>query len=763
MVDNGNQSLIVQKAREQAVVEVKAYEKGLLESCAPEKEIKPICTFRAKSEVFDSFAFSPNSDFIAMKTAERVYLWDRKQGRSIQVFSHSCFVQALTFSKDGQLLITGDSQKRLHIWDVQSGECVRVIEMEDNASVIWAASDEFVVVWGNWKKISAWEIKTGKHCYTIDKNCRGFAITPDEKVIITTNYFWEEDLEAKRTKGWYSLVFWDIQTGLTLDERRMDFPGLELGKIVITPDGRNIISLLEKGKVISIIDLETGKARQINHRSINSKDMGEIRINPNGEFLLTCGDYHSKGLYLWDINAGSCLEVIPGKWESSAFSPDGRELAAIRPDGAVQLWEINSGRSHQEVNCHADSQTNFALSPKRDWFVTDASEYALTIWDLRTGQPCHRLTGHRDFISDIAISPDNKTLASASHDNTIRLWDLGSGQCISIWRLARRPLSIVFSPDGRWIAMAEGHALEEQWFSVRELRTGRIIHNLKREDNFDQLLAFSKNGRILLIGRSSTMCLWDLETGKYQRLSFRTRINSRSTSSLFFQQEKTIVIGKGDKNIYGYDLDSGEEVFCLEGHQKDISAIALHAKKQTLVSADEDNQVYEWDLNTGNRLRAFTGLPPCWWRWRHIRNLDISSDGKLLIAAGFDGVVSFWDYESGRFLATAYALDEGYLWMTPPDEFAKNGWVHTNRPDLISLAGVDPNDDRLEYLKEDDERFNEYMQIYNDGEMVMTRINDWERYLELLRLRINNKDGMDLKLIEARVNKDQHYLPKPNV
>jgi len=758
MMDKDDQRLIVQKARAQALSEVRQFESGLLEYCAPNKEIKPICTFRAKSEVFDSFVFSPDGTFIALKTAERVYLWDRQQHRSIQVLNNSCFFEEVAFSQDGRMLITADVQKKLLVWNIQTGKCVRTMEMEDTADELRTTVDGFVVAKGYWHKLFVWEIETGKFCYSLPKKPSGFDISPDGKTIITSSINSIKNEEGFYVGVWYSLDFWDIHKGECLEERRLDS---SISDLVITPDGGRIFAFANRGKEIINIDLKTGDIRHFMDGIGKFDSMSGLKINPTGDLLMACRDIHSNDLHLWNIDTGVCVEIIQGRCDSSAFSPDGKEFAAVRQYGAIQVWEIGSGCCHKEVKCHADAQTNFALSPKGELYVTDASDYALTIWNIKTGQPRRRLIGHRDFIEEIVISPDGRILASASHDNTIRLWYLETGQCISVWRLRRRPLAIAFSPDGSLLAVAEGHALEEKWISIREVRTGRIIRNVTREDYFSQMLVFSKDGQSLNIGKSDVICKWDFESGRRQRLEIRTKINERSTPFLFYRDERPFLIGRNGEKIYIYDLESGEEAFCLEGHQSNVSPMTCHPNKNTLISADEDNQVYEWDLRTGKHVRAFNGLPPCVWRWRYIRNLSVSQDGQLLIAASFDGVVSFWDYESGRLLATSYALDEGYLWMTPSDEFAKYGWLHTDRIDLISLAAVDPNDGKLEYLQEEDERFRNYMQIYNDGEMVMTRINDWGRYQELLKLRMDNKEGMDLKLLEAGVNDNQCYLPKP--
>ncbi len=88
--------------------------------------------------------------------------------------------------------------------------------------------------------------------------------------------------------------------------------------------------------------------------------------------------------------------------------------------------------------------------------------------------------------------------------------------------------------------------------------------------------------------------------------------------------------------------------------------------------------------------------------------------------------------------------------MTPPDEFAPNGWLHTDRSDLISLIEMNKEDqDNPTFIDADDQRFKDYMQIYNDREMVMTRMNDWDRYQELLNIRLGNKEHTSAYLLNG--------------
>jgi WD40 repeat protein len=128
-------------------------------------------------------------------------------------------------------------------------------------------------------------------------------------------------------------------------------------------------------------------------------------------------------------------------WESSAYSPNGRYLAAGTTCGQVYIWDTATGR---QVG-HAVT-FSFTVNLQAPRFSPDGSQLAIantgnsgqvSILDVRTDRVVTVLTAHTGQVQDIAYSPNGKLLATASIDHTVRIWDAHTG----------RPLRILYHPD----------------------------------------------------------------------------------------------------------------------------------------------------------------------------------------------------------------------------------------------------------------------------------------------------------------------------
>jgi WD40 repeat protein len=198
-------------------------------------------------------------------------------------------------------------------------------------------------------------------------------------------------------------------------------------------------------------------------------------------------------------------------------------------------------------------------------------------------------------------------------------------------------------------------------------------------------------------------------------------------------------LDKVERQIYLFDLKKDQLLKKFTGYEADVASLLVCHDSQTFISIHQDGEIRKWDIKTEKCIKIFTNPKKIAFTGGVV-SVQISEDNKKLIIVGSKGEIYFWDYQTGELLVKNYNLTNGYLWITPPDDFAPNGWLHTNRPELVSLIEMDKADQgNPTYILEDDQRFQEYMQMYNDQEMVMMRLNDFDRYQELLEIRLGNQ------------------------
>ncbi|MBI1830143.1 MAG: PQQ-binding-like beta-propeller repeat protein [Planctomycetes bacterium] len=290
------------------------------------------------------------------------------------------------------------------------------------------------------------------------------------------------------------------------------------------------------------------------------------------------------------------------------------------------------------------------------------------VGDPLPAQALHRIGTSRfctqTEVASLVLSPDAKLLAAADRDGRCYLWETEAGK-ERLRSDAGAGKRVLFSPDGRWLALGDGAPLELRRLSddkrlrldlgftptafafapdskalavaggengdiaLHEVATGKEIRPLERLD-FDlaaNAIAYSGDGKLVAAGGFPKVdmnkpfvriVLWDAAKGKVLKQFDHA---GRSVNGLMFLPDRRTVVAQIGSRLAGWDIASGERVVKIA---HDVgSAFAVDADATLLATTDGPKLV---DFASGKIVHDFEDPT-------HFRHVALSGDGKLIATA----------------------------------------------------------------------------------------------------------------------------------
>jgi WD40 repeat protein len=493
----------------------------------------------------------PDGRQLAAGSDGAVRVWDWKNGQLLQTLpgpeNHSTSV---AFSRDGQHLASGTWQQGPKLWDAEAGGLalrtfpghrspVSALGFSPDGGRLASASLD--------RTVKVWDTTTGGLLHTLlhTGNVECVAFSPDGRHLASAG-------EEKTVR------VWDATTGRELLGLR-GHTG-RCGWVAFSPDGRRLASASADGTIRfwDATPLRGDEGQETLTFTGHSEEIRSVAFSPDGQKIASAGK--ASLVKVWDAATGK-MDIEFNRHKDVVFCvawhPDGQRIASAAMEGrlyTVQVWE-----NGQEVfalprgrECHA-----VAFSPDRRYLVTGKGNGAVQVWDAQTGREVSTLGTHSGEIRGVAFSRDGKHLASASGDGKVKLWDatrLHEKQQDPLTLPVRVPgpsLNVAFSPDGRWLATGG----KENTVKIWEVQTGKDLQTCRGHSGEVYTLAFSpdKAGRYVASGgEDSAVKVWDSHTGTLVR-NFRG--HSGLVCSLAFSADgRRLVSGSRDSTVKVWDL-----------------------------------------------------------------------------------------------------------------------------------------------------------------------------------------------------------------
>jgi WD40 repeat protein/pSer/pThr/pTyr-binding forkhead associated (FHA) protein len=122
------------------------------------------------------------------------------------------------------------------------------------------------------------------------------------------------------------------------------------------------------------------------------------------------------------------------------------------------------------------------------------------------------------------------------------------------------------------------------------------------------------------------------------------QLPSLESSAAFSPNGTRFAFATPHNTVTLWDVPSGRRLRILNGHRRQVFAVAFSRDGKTLTSASNDGALIQWDVATGRRLGEPLKPPK---DGTEATSMTLSPDGKIL-AAATDKAVTLWGLDGGR-------------------------------------------------------------------------------------------------------------------
>lgn len=372
-------------------------------------------------------AVSSDGRLAAMIASEaELKVWELDSGAELseQVVGHAETPYEIVYVPGGERLATGAVDGTIRIWDVQTGEQVRMLEHHDHwvAGLTVSSDGEHLLSCGLDDTLRLSNPHTGREIYEL----AGHGTTGGNQ---TTAVGFSSDGNTMLSFGGdMYLRAWDMATGKAVAEHALRPSGLEIEE---TEEG----------------ELRLPGASGLGGASAGiMMALGAAQFSAGAERLLL--GVRGQGVYVFDVQSGSEVDRIePAEgFADYALAPDDTLLGTIirkrrdpqatigspsrsstlrlsrfpgqelihtidLPENFLHQLEFSPDASHVALSLHGESP----VSKSQHW---------LSIYSTTTGQERYRIEHFDQAARHFSFSPDGRQLAVGYDDTSVLVWEL---------------------------------------------------------------------------------------------------------------------------------------------------------------------------------------------------------------------------------------------------------------------------------------------------------------------------------------------------
>jgi len=290
------------------------------------------------------------------------------------------------------------------------------------------------------------------------------------------------------------------------------------------------------------------------------------------------------------------------------FDPTGNFLASGSFDRTIQFWGVYGDcENYMMLKGHKNAILDLQWSEKGKKIFSASADKTVVAWDADVGKKVRKFVGHDSFVN--ACSPsgnrasddgDGCLIVSGSDDGTTKIWDIRSKRCVKEFENKFQMTSVAFSKDGETVFAGGLDETIKAW----DLRTDKLSFTLEGHTDTITGISLSPDGNHLLSnGMDNRLYMWDVRpfVTTPSRCLRRFEGASHNFEKMLLRcswspDGRRVMAGSADRNVYVWDVDSQDIIYCLPGHGGSVNEVVYHPHEPILASCGSDKKIYLGEL-----------------------------------------------------------------------------------------------------------------------------------------------------------------------
>ena len=493
-------------------------------------------TVQTRRDTLHALAFTSDGGF-TVASGPSLYGWEMDAtSPHRELVGHTQPVLSLAATPGGGLLLSAGADHVVRLWDMENGQCARVL----HETTMQAVTDAVIS-------------SDGRHAVSA---------------------------------GAHGAECWDLARGVL--EARLVLPLQGISRLALPDQGTGVVGGGPDGILVQWnLDWDEEPDGRSGSWAEPAESPGETLLVAAREARAASG-WHACGS-IRDVALAHVLGLNIRGLTSVHPAADGRRAVTTGRDGRVHVIDLVSGRTERTLRVFRALDWA-ATGTYRSHVVTVDAECDVRIHDLDSGD----LVGESSCLGmqlPLAASGDLLTVVSGLDSMSWQLWDLVRGYPVRVTPGAREGLvGVSMRADGRkLLTWSQGG-----WVQYWDVPSARPVHTIRDDTGAVDGVVFAPHGRtVAWVNALGEIRLWSPEAGTLEPVGM-VADDAISPARLAFSPDATKLLWAAGPRAGIIDLGPERRHHLLVGHPAPVVAAWFGLDGTLAVTASQDGLVKIW-------------------------------------------------------------------------------------------------------------------------------------------------------------------------